>query len=107
MELWLSEPDDGVSGLTVTKALWDDQPTWTERVQQYVPDELLELKNREWSESEDNTVTAEEFTDRMDPKTVTIEHDGGYTFWHDDDPSFGHSIMVSGALENGIFEAHL
>ncbi|WP_090620595.1 DUF2262 domain-containing protein [Natrinema salaciae] len=108
LELWLSEPDDGVSGLTVAKALWDDQSTWTERIQQYALDELLELKNVEWIESEDDTVTAEEFTDRIDLKTVTIDHDGGFTFWHDDDDLFfGHSIMVSGNLENGIFEAHL
>ncbi|AFO57623.1 MULTISPECIES: DUF2262 domain-containing protein [unclassified Natrinema] len=103
-----SESCESLSGLSVAKELWDDQSTWNERIQQYALEELLELRNAEWVRSDGDTVTAEEFTDRMSLKTVTIDHDGGFTFWHqDDDMFFGHRIMVSGTLENGIVEAYL
>ncbi|ELZ95789.1 hypothetical protein C440_05852 [Haloferax mucosum ATCC BAA-1512] len=110
IELILSPTETGerLSGLSVAKELWDDQSAWNERIQQYALDELLELKNVEWIRTDEDTVTAEEFTDRMEPKTVTIGHDGRFTFWHRGNGLFfDHRIKVSGTLEEGITEAYL
>ncbi|ELZ08397.1 hypothetical protein C479_13698 [Halovivax asiaticus JCM 14624] len=103
-----SETSDGLSGLAVAKELWDDQSLWTKKIQEYAIDELLELKNVAWTESDEDTVTAEEFKHRMELKTVSIERDDGFTFWHyDNDLFFGHRIKVSGSLSAGITRAYL
>lgn len=102
------ETGERLAGLSVAKELWDEQDTWTDRIQQYATDELLELKNVAWVESEADEVTAEEFKRRMELKAVSIERDSEFTFWHyDTDLFFGHRIKVGGTLAAGITEAYL
>lgn len=65
----------------------------------YAVDGLLDLAN-DWNENDedgdDSEVTAEEFTSRMTLESITVEADGGVTFWHNDGDLFsGHSIQVS------------
>lgn len=98
-----SATDGCASVLAKARELWADQSSWSDRVTQYAVDELLELKNTAWVESDAENVSAPEFRRRMELKSIDVRHDGEFTFWHyDNDLFFGHSIMVCGSLSDGL-----
>ena len=67
---------------------------------------LLELKNDAWLDEDESEVSAEEFIARMELSSVSIHADGGFEFWFDDGDLFwGHSIMVSGNIQDGLDDA--
>ena len=95
------------------KALLAGAADWDRRVRERAADELLELAN-DWSqeiEDEDGgakPVTREQFMERMELESIEIGGDGSFTFWFGDgDLFYGHSIRVSGDLENGPDEASM
>ena len=91
------------------KALLADAAGWDRRVREYAADELLELAN-DWSQDMDEDggaveVTREQFMERMELEAVQVEPDGSFEFWFGDGWMFaGHSIRVTGSLENGDFD---
>lgn len=93
---------DPAPGLRTAYALWDDQPGWTQRVQQYAVDDLLKLKNDNWRDDDEPEVSAEEFKSKMTLESITVHADGSFSFWHDDgDLFYGHAIKVGGSLSEG------
>ena len=81
------------------KALLASAAGWDKRVREFAAGELLELAN-DWAEDEE--VTREGFMERMEPESVEIRADGSFEFWFaDGDMFYGHSIHVTGDLENG------
>ena len=94
------------------KALLADAAGWDRRVREYAADELLELAN-DWSQDMDEDggaveVTREQFMERMELEAVQVEPDGSFEFWFGDGWLFaGHSIRVTGSLENGPDEASM
>ena len=83
---------------------------WDRRVREYAADELLELAN-DWSQDMDEDggaveVTREQFVERMELESIEVRADGSFQFWFGDgDLFYGHSIWVSGDLENGPNDA--
>ncbi|HEY1066970.1 MAG TPA: DUF2262 domain-containing protein, partial [Pirellulales bacterium] len=95
-------------GLRTAEKLWADQIAWKQRVEDYAIAELLELKNENWLNDDEPPVTADEFKSRMTLTSITIENGGHLDFWHSDGDLFwGHSILVSGTLENGLIHADI
>ncbi len=94
------------------KALLAGAADWDRRVREYAADELLELAN-DWSQDMDEDggaveVTREQFMERMELEAVQVEPDGSFEFWFGDGWLFaGHSIRVTGSLENGPDEASM
>ena len=94
------------------KALLARAADWDRRVREYAADELLELAN-DWSQDMDEDggaveVTREQFMERMELEAVQVEPDGSFEFWFGDGWLFaGHSIRVTGSLENGPDEASM
>ena len=94
------------------KALLADAAGWDRRVREYAADELLELAN-DWSQDMDEDggaveVTREQFMERMELEAVQVEPDGSFEFWFGDGWLFaGHSIRVTGSLENGPDDASM
>ena len=92
------------------KALLADAGSWDKRVREYAADELLELAN-DWSQDMDEDggaveVTREQFVERMELESIEVRADGSFQFWFGDgDLFYGHSIWVSGDLENGPNDA--
>ena len=92
------------------KALLADAGSWDKRVREYAADELLELAN-DWSQGMDEDggaveVTREQFVERMELESIEVRADGSFQFWFGDgDLFYGHSIWVSGDLENGPNDA--
>jgi len=100
--------DDRVSDedLKIAEALWSDQAGWKKRIDEYVVEELLDLKNDAWLDENESELTAEQFLAAIELTSITISYDGEFEFWFDDGDLFwGHSIMVSGNLKDGPTDA--
>ena len=104
--------EDRAGALQNAKALLADAAGWDRRVREYAADELLELAN-DWSQDMDEDggaveVTREQFMERMELEAVQVEPDGSFEFWFGDGWLFaGHSIRVTGSLENGPDDASM
>lgn len=96
-------PDDA---LKTAESLWSDQAGWKKRIDEYVVKELLELKNDTWLDEGESELTAAQFIATMELTSISISYDGEFEFWFDDGNLFwGHSIMVSGNLQEGLTDA--
>ena len=89
------------------KALLAEAGSWDRRIREYAAGELLDLAN-DWAENVEEEVTEEQFMERMELESIEIRGDGSFEFWFSDgDMFYGHSIHVSGDLENGPDEAQM
>ena len=94
------------------KTLLASAADWDKRVRAYAADELVSLAN-DWSQDMDEDgqaaeVTREQFIQRMELEAIEVREDGSFQFWFGDGDLFcGHSIWVSGDLENGPDEAKM
>jgi hypothetical protein len=110
IQLFLSveEPADLESVLASARILWQNQAQWSQRVQDFAIDKLLELKNDSWLEEDEEPLTASQFVERMTLESITIYPDGGFDFLHNDGDLFwGHSIQVTGTLREGPTDADI
>jgi hypothetical protein len=98
-----TSPEELKSGIDVARALWTEQASWNDRVRAFAVERLLDLKNGNWVDEEEGPISSETFLSRMKLRSITIRPNGAFEFWHDDgDLFFGHSIMVSGSLADGL-----
>ncbi len=101
--------EDRAEVLRKAKALLANAVSWDRRVREYAADELLELAN-DWAEQmedeEPQEIAREQFMERMELESIEIRADGSFEFWFaDGDLFYGHSIHVSGDMENGPDDA--
>lgn len=101
------------SAIETARTLMGDQKGWDRRIREYAADELLELAN-DWAEStmdeeesEDSEkaeplVSREQFMERIELESIQAQEDGEFEFWfYDGDLFYGHSIHVTGNVEDG------
>ena len=94
------------------KTLLASAADWDKRVRECAADELLQNAN-DWNQEmekdgETPTITREQFIERMELESIEVMADGSFQFWFaDGDMFYGHSIWVSGDLENGPDEASM
>lgn len=94
--------EDAKDCLTTAYAIWDFQSVWHERITNYVVTEFLSLKNDTWLDEDEAELNAEQFKSRLELSSITVETNGKFEFWFDDDGLFlGHSIRVAGSLSEG------
>jgi hypothetical protein len=92
--------------LAQARILWDEQARWDREARDFMAGELLALKNDNWLDEGEAELTAEEFVERATVESIKVSPDGKFEFWYNDGDLFwGHSIMVSGSLEEGINDA--
>lgn len=96
------------AGLKVAEKLWGNQEEWKQKVDDYAVKELLPLKNGTWLGEDESPFSAEKFKSRMTLQSISIYPDGLIEFWHDDGDLFwGHSIQISGSIEEGLNRADI
>ncbi len=96
------------SALKTVHALLECAGHWHEKVADFAVSELLDLKNDNWLDEDDEPVTRVGFLSRMDLISIAVDADGSLDFWHDDGELFyGHSILVSGSLTDGLTSADI
>lgn len=102
------ETQDISTGLKVAGKLWDEQQSWKQKVDDYAVQELLHLKNDNWLGDNESPLTPDQFKSRMTLQSISIHPDGDFEFWHDDGDLFwGHSIQISGSLDDGPTQADI
>lgn len=89
--------------LAVAGELWDSETEWNNKIIECAVQYLLPLKNDTWLEEGEAELTADDFKKRISLEAITVYPDGTFEFWYDDGDLFwGHSIMVSGSLVDGL-----
>lgn len=69
--------------------------------------ELTELAN-DWAEEETPLITEEAFAKRLEISSITIDEEGDYTiYYNDDDMFYGHSIEINSNIEKGVKTANM
>ena len=116
--MWLGEPidvsvypdDDGAAtnALQTARTLFGAMEAWADRVSQYAVAELLEIKNDNWLDEDEEPISGEEFIDQMQLASINVYPDGTFDFCHDDGDLFwGHVIEVSGSISDGPSSADI
>jgi len=112
---WLGEPiriefdrdENRADCVMYARALLERQKEWDEKIRSFAAKELLE-NARDWaedaSEEEEDPpeLTEEDFMRRMELQSIEVREDGSFDFWFGDGDLFwGHSIRVSGSMDEG------
>lgn len=108
--VYLEAGDDAAldSALAAAERLWSNQRGWGERIRDYAVRELLPLKNGDWLDDGEAPVTPDRFRARMTLQSITVSPNGSFDFMHDDGDLFaGHSIQVTGTLDEGPTDADI
>ena len=82
--------------------------SWRARIEDFAIGELLPLKNESWREEGEPEGTPDEFRSRMSLESIAFHPDGVFEFLHHDGDLFqGHSIQVSGNVEDRPTDADI
>lgn len=96
------------SALDTAHRLWSEQAKWSETIEAYLVDDLLEVKNEYWREETEPILSRDEFLSQTELRAVTIQPDGDFEFYfHAGDLFWGHAIIVDGSLQYGLRGAGL
>ena len=99
--LTVDSGEDREQALACARSLVDQQQSWDGRVRAFAADALLEQAN-EGLEEDAQTITREDFLERMELSSVQVYADGTFEFWFEDDERFwGRSVHVSGTVNDG------
>lgn len=99
-------PEELNQALVAARLLWVDQDEWHQKVTAFAISKLLELKNGSWLGDGEAKVSKAEFARKMSLESIILEANGSFEFWHNDGDLFwGHSIRVSGNMEEGPIDA--
>ena len=81
---------------------------WDKKIKEFAAVELMELKNDSWLDEDEAEITADQFVEKIKIETIDISLDNEFEFYLDDGDIFwGHTIIVSGNLEEGPQEAQI
>lgn len=98
---------DIANQLETARALLDAELEWQGKIEAFAVREKLPLAN-DWRESGEQPITEQEFLDRMELESISIQSDGKFEFWHSDGGLFcGHSIQISGSLKQGLTQSDI
>ncbi len=113
ISLEFGQDENRADCLMYAHALLEHQQEWDGKVRSFAAKELLDLA-RDWAadaagEGEDAPeLTEEDFMRRMEPQSIEIREDGSFDFWFGDGDLFwGHSIRVSGSMDEGPTDADM
>jgi hypothetical protein len=99
---------DRQAAVQTAKVLLDSMLEWSQQVNNLAVSKLLSLKNECWLDEDEQEISSTEFLNRMQLKSITVYPDGSVDFWHDDGDLFwGHSILVTGSLSDGVTDASI
>ncbi len=117
----LSCDEDGgetaAAALEIFRKIYAASGEWDRKFRAFAAAELTELAN-EWNEDEDDEDDSEEnvsgeitekaFAERIRISELSVQPDGDYTAYYDDDDLFyGHVIVIEGNVDTGMESAQI
>ncbi len=103
-----ANPDEPDAVLAAAHILYKDQTLWDQRIVDYLVTKLLPLKNDSWIGQGEDEITEEQFKEKIELSSITVQEDGSYEFAYDDGDLFmGHALVVTGNLADGPDRADL
>ncbi|MBX0352877.1 DUF2262 domain-containing protein [Bacillus toyonensis] len=99
------------SALETAHVLFKEQYEWNMKMKMYAAKELVELAN-EWLQDDDEAeideITKEMFIDSITLSSLSVYSEGDFEiFFLDGDIFWGHSIIVSGNIHEGLSSAEI
>lgn len=95
-------------GLRTCYEIMNNVSEWDNKVRKFAAEQLLELKNENWIDEDEDELTKEEFMTRISVRSISAMPEGEMEFWLDDGDIFwGHSIVVSGSVDGGLEDAEM
>ena len=99
------------SALETAHALFKEQDEWKMKMKMYAAKELVELAN-EWLQDDDEAeideITKEMFINSITLSSLSVYSEGDFEmFFSDGDIFWGHSIIVSGNIHEGLSSAEI
>jgi hypothetical protein len=102
LSLPLDDCKDEEAFFRLAEKLCKQQKKWDRAIRNFAADELLERKNEEWREEDEEIITRSEFLKRIKLQAITLYPDGCFGFTFDDGDIFwGHLIEVEGSMDDG------
>ena len=93
--------------LAAFKEIYADIARWDRDFRDFAARKLTELAN-DWQPGGGATISEENFSNRILISEFSIDEDGEYTVYYDDDDMFyGHVILVTGSLKEGMTSAEI
>lgn len=96
------------AAITAAESLFNDRENWTIRIKEFVADRLLELKNDGWLEEGEPELSRNDFISKIVLQDISVDESRSFSFYFDDGDLFwGHSIVVSGDVLEGLRDADI
>lgn len=103
-----SSVPDAQNALRTARSLWAEQTVWDQRIKTFSTEQMLELKNNNWLEDDEQEITPEEFASRIEVTSIFVNADGSFKISCSDDGMFhDHWITVHGDESRGLYDAGL
>ena len=94
--------DSWAAALEHLRTLHQQQQERDDRFRRFAADELTDLANDWLGDEEETEITNEVFARRIMLMELSVDADGNYSAYHDDDNMFyGHSVTVTGNVKSG------
>ena len=110
LEVDSSSEDTWTAAVAAMKQMMTDQDRWDRDMRAFAARQLTELAC-DWRESADEDVpeiTEESFARRIELRSITMDADGSFSaYFDDDDMFFGHCVTAYGTLANGVTAANM
>lgn len=108
LSLDVEDPSDFQTVVATAHKLWKNETIWNGPIKDFAVQELFELKNDSWLDDDEEELTSDQFKECMVLETISLDKDGSFEFWYDDGDLFwGHTILISGTLEEGFTDAEI
>ena len=110
LEVDAANEDTWADARRAMKAMVVEQDAWDRDMRAFAARQLTELAC-DWRESADEEVpeiTEESFARRIELRSITMDADGSFSaYFDDDDMFFGHCVTAYGTLANGVTAANM
>ena len=108
LEVDAADEDTWADARRAMKVMLAEQDRWDHDMRASAARELTELACK-WRESADEEVpeiTEESFAHRIELRSIAMDADGSFSaYFDDDDMFFGHCVVVSGTVADGVASA--
>ena len=101
-----AEDKNSTENIVILENFWSKRASWDKKIKKFVSKEVLD-EAENWNDN-NSTITEEMIAEAITMSGISMSADGDFTVYYDDGDIFsGHSIVVTGNMGKGLFEANM